>query len=429
MTHETDTPALAGTPTLQRWIAVTGGNESPAQYHRWAFITAAACLLERNVWFRFGSKRIYPNMYVFLIGATGARKNGAISPVKELLRLVGYKKFAKQRTSSQQFMVELARGYDMDEALNAGPDSIDATFVAAEEFLDFIGVGNLTFVTLLTNLWDNLPKYEESYRKSEAVICVNPTISILGGMTPTNLMLSLPAESGGIGFLSRAVLVYSEPPKTRITFPRTLEETQLKGFAEAFKQMSKLKGEMVFSQAGAALLDNIYQNYRYLDDARLGGYCSRRLEHLIKLCLVLAALNDTMVITDEIVLEANSILAFTEEDMRRSFGEFGKSRNSEASHKLISYMEHRNAPCGVDELFKVVAQDIDRFQDVHNILLNLEKAERIMRSGSTYILKRVDASQRRRFTAYSRYIAEAEALYEYERDCAALGRITANTDE
>lgn len=398
---------------LERWLELNSANESPTNYHRWAFISCVAAVLERNVWFQFGGKTVYPNMYVLLAGESGARKNGAISPMLRVLRQAKYNKFSKQRTSKQKFLEDLARGYDMEDALNAGPDSVDATLIAAEEFLDFIGMGNLDFLTLLTDLWDNKDKYEESYRKSEVVV-LNPTINILGGITPTNLKLSMPAEAGGIGFLSRTLLVYCEPSKVRITFPRRLDGAHIAEIAQFFQDLLKLKGEMYFTEAGAALIDNIYQSFVYLEDARLASYCSRRLEHLIKLCMVCAACRNQLAMDERVVLEANSILSFTEETMHRAFGEFGKARHSEAAHKIVQYMENKNIPCGIDELYKSCSQDLDRYADLFPILANLEKADRITKAGDLYIIKRIGVAERRKYTSYATYIREAHYYAEYE---------------
>lgn len=413
LTTETREEVVANS-MLERWLEMNSGNESPTNYHRWSFISAVATILERNVWFQFGNKTVYPNMYVMLAGESGARKNGAVSPMLKVMRKAGYSKFSKQRTSKQQFLVELARGDDFEEALNAGPDSVDAVMIAAEEFLDFIGMGNLEFITLLTDLWDNKPKYEESYRKSEPVLVLNPTINILGGITPTNLKLSMPAEAGGIGFLSRTVLVYCEPSKVRITFPRSIGAQNEDLIAKFLQGLGSLRGEMYFSREGAALVDAIYQSFIYLEDGRLASYCSRRLEHLIKLCMVCAACRGQLCMTEHVVLEANSILCFTEETMHRAFGEFGRAKHSEAMHKIVQFLENKNTPCGIEELYKACSQDLDRFQDLFHLLTNLEKSDRIMKAGDLYIIKRVGAVERRRYANYATYIREAPYYAEYE---------------
>lgn len=407
---------------LHKYLQFRQRTESPTTFHRWSFLSCCAAVLERNVWFTDGDKQIYPSMYVMLVGSPGTRKSAAIKGCTKLLEESGYKKFSAQKTSKQKFVQDLAEA-NLGDVLDGKTGLCDATFIAADEFLDFIGVGNIEFTTLLTHLWDNHKAYKESYKNSTKSYVERPTVNLLGGSTPAGLQTGLPAEAGGTGFLSRTILVYGEPSTHKITFRKVATEAENAEYLEFFQQLGQLKGEMFYTAEGADLLDSIYQESTPLDDSRLTFYHARRLEHLHKLCIIMAALRGKLTICEECVMEANTILTFTEEHMSKSFGEYGKSRHAEATQKIIAFMEAANRPVSADEMYKACSQDLERYADIFLILQNLQRAERIICSHKSFILRKTSKNDRRKYTRFKLYIAENDYYEQYEADQQQLSEL------
>lgn len=398
---------------LEEYLAFMEESESPTTFHRWSFISCAAAALGRNVWINWGRKKVFPVLYVIVVGLPATRKSTAIKGCVELLRESGYKRIASDKASKQQFVRELARPATFEDALTATVNTIDEMFVANDEFLDFIGRGNLEFSTFLAKMWDCPSEHKESYKSDES-ICTNPTVNILAGMTQTGMQLAFSDEATGTGFLSRPILVYAEPTDVRITFPRVPEPEEYARFIEFFAGLRKLRGEARFTPDAMALVDRIYKGWTSLDDVRLSYYCGRRLEHMFRLALVLAAIRGTLQIDVEVVTKAHTLLTFAEEHMHRAFGEYGRGKLSEAAHKVVSFMEGARRPVTADEIYKAVSHDLERFSDVFTLLQNLQKNERIMSSGNTFILRQVSKSERRRYTNYKRFIREVDYYEQYE---------------
>ncbi|MFK5283171.1 hypothetical protein ACI3PL_26730, partial [Lacticaseibacillus paracasei] len=74
------------------------------------------------------------------------------------------------------------------------------SFIAADEFNNFIGLGNTDFISILGELWDYEGVYDYRLKNSKSVFIPYPTISILGGNTPTGFSQAFPPESIGQGF-------------------------------------------------------------------------------------------------------------------------------------------------------------------------------------------------------------------------------------
>jgi hypothetical protein len=393
---------------INQYLNYTKDTEPPVNFHRWAFLSCVAAGLGRNVWMQFGPDKIFPHMYIMLVGAPGTRKSTSISRASKLLRDSGFGSFAFNKSSKQKFLEDFALGFEMttpdgkfnmsaalDTALATMTDKeelVQNAFICADEFIDFIGSGNFDFISLLTKFWDAPPFYDERFKNSQSVRVVNPTVNILGGITPTNMQLSMPAEVIGHGFLSRFVLVYGEPTGRRITFPKVPKPEDTDAIVALITKATRIKGEIKLSAHAEAMLDEIYQAWQPLDDVRLQYYCGRRLTHLFKLCLVLCALDETLLMTVDHVIEANSILTYTELSMEKALGEFGKSQFSAASAKVLTALEIHDKPLTIDELYKACANDVSKFQDMTTILVNLTRAGKIICINNCFILKKATLS-------------------------------------
>ncbi len=388
---------------IHDYLAYKKGTECPPNFYRWSMISAIATMIERKVWLTH-TKPIYPNMYILLVGHPATRKSAAQQGVVGLMRAAGYDRFAPNKCSKQQFITMLASTTDGDMG---SWESVDAAYIATDEFLDFLGIGNNEFTVCLAHLFDNHADYKEEYKRTKT-IATNPTVNILSCATPTNLQLGLPQEAGGTGFLSRAIMVYSEPTNLRITWPPPPDEDIEADIAERLAAVRKLHGEMTLTRAARELIDSIYQNFEFLNDSRLAYYNGRRLLHLMKLCIVIAASYGSMVIHAQHVLEANTILVYTEEQMHKAFGEFGNSKFSKVNGKILAYMEGINRPVNVLEIHKAVTGELDHMQDLYKILDNLVKSDRIQASGlGMFILKKRSTQNKRAYTDFAQYLYEA----------------------
>lgn len=383
--------------------------EPPIVFHRWAITTAVSAWLGRSLWFPFGSGRLFPTMYTMFVGNPGTRKSTAIRGAAKLIAKAGYDSFGPQRTSKEKFLVDLAsnnweeddepegkKGIDVLKALNIGGATTDGemspheVFVAADEFNNFIGAGNIDFQSLLGELWDwDEPdrRYTQRLKNSKSIAIYQPTVTILGGTTPTQFAECFPLASIGQGFMSRLILIHAEESGKKITFPPTPSQEATNRLVEFLIHMrSKCVGPVSMDADAKDALDTIYKGWPELEDTRFKHYSTRRFTHLIKLCMVMSAMRLSTTISIKDVLYANTLLAFAESTMPKAIGELGKSKNSEAANKLMQVLYDAREPKSVKDLWKVVQNDLDNPGELAKLLLNLSQADKIQ------ALKRNDGS-------------------------------------
>lgn len=380
--------------------------EVPAFFNRWSLISGIGALLGRKYYLSHGNFQINPNIYCMLIGSPGTRKSSAIKLLKKFMLAAGYDKIAASKTTKEKFLMDLAGiGEDdssadtqsiLDQKLWGDDPEIkeDAElFVMADEFNNFFGNGNIEFLSLLGELWDCDGIYESRTKNFKAVKVYNPTVSILGGNTPTNLALAFPPEIIGQGFFSRILLIYGEPNGRKIAFPKVPSAAAAGEIVEYLRRIKALSGGVTLSDEAEKLLERIYTEITGFPDVRFESYSTRRFNHLIKLCLITAASRLSNKIERGDVIYANTVLVHTEHLMPKALGEFGKSRNSDISHRIITLLESADGLMTFKDIWKHVSSDLEKMQDLATMLQNLVSADKIqnVKVGATagFLVKRL----------------------------------------
>ena len=152
---------------MDKYFQYVVDTEAPLVFHRWTVLSILGATLGRQYHFPFGHFRIFPNMYVMLIGNPGSRKSSAINMAKKLLGNTGYDTFGAQRTSKEKFLIDLVGVEDDNGKVidnNAVLSNIfgdgyvsgepKEVYICADEFNEFVGSSNLEFLSLLGSLWD-----------------------------------------------------------------------------------------------------------------------------------------------------------------------------------------------------------------------------------------------------------------------------------
>jgi hypothetical protein len=339
---------------------------------------------------------------MMLIGTAGTRKSTAIKLMKSLLVSAGYTTISAERTSKEKFLMDLAGYPDDPEPYARGVDNIldknlfgdmndESTIrpmlIGADEANDFFGIGNLEFLSILGSLWDHSGSpYLNRIKTGKSVSIPNPTISILAGNTPTGFSLAFPPDILGQGFFSRLLLVYGEPNGRRIAFPKIPDPAQTAHIVTALQRIKSYHhGNLEYTSIARSLLNMIYQSdARQVDDLRFDSYYNRRFTHLIKLCIIVSASRLEKIVTELCVLEANTYLSYIETLMPKALGEFGKSKNSDVTHKILSYIE-LNDGVKLKDIMRLVSSDLEKPADIGDIIRKLSVTEKIQNHGGLFL--------------------------------------------
>lgn len=375
---------------LTEYLAYTANTEIPAFFNRWSAIAGIGAMLGRQYFLPHSHKIIYPNMYVMLIGTSGTRKSTAIKLMKKFMIGAGYINIAASKTTKEKFLLDLSGETDdpnsrykstedfLDQHLSGSGADVRECFIMADEFNDFFGNGNIEFISLLGNLWDYEGIFTNRIKNGKSVTISNPTISILGGNTPTGFSLAFPTDVLGQGFFSRILLIYGEPNGRRIAFPETPSGERTVEIGVFLGEIKvRVFGESSLSSTAKNLLGKIYHSAAGVDDVRFDSYSTRRLEHLLKLCLVVSASRLSKSIEEYDVVYANTILSHTEQLMPKALGEFGRAKNADVSHRVLEIIAKSLVPVTNKMLWREVRTDLEKIEQLAAITGNLMAADKI----------------------------------------------------
>jgi len=371
--------------------------EPPIVFHRWCLLTGLGACLGRQYYLPFGEFNVFPNMYVMLMGNPGTRKSTAIKLSRKVFSAAGYTKFAATKTTKEKFLLDLEGVVDDEGKIIAGNDVMQSMFgegmygdpkevyITADEFNEFVGSGNLEFLSLLGTLWDwddQSAPFTQRLKNSRSVSINQPTVSILAGNTHTGFAEAFPPQSIGQGFLSRLILVHGEASGRKIAFPeRPSDELRLELVNQLMEIRAKVSGPATMSKRAREMIETIYRTFPGLDDVRFHHYSTRRYTHFLKLCLLCAATHHRTEIQAEDVLYANTLLSFTEHRMPQAMGEFGKAKDSDVSAKIMEVLNQADKPLEVGDLWKQVRNDLNRIEDLQKLLMNLLQGQQVQYIG------------------------------------------------
>jgi hypothetical protein len=254
-----------------------------------------SCVLERKVWVWTKGSALYPNLYIILVGPPGVGKSAVLSQVERILRTVPDLHVAPSSVSSASLVDSLVLANRKIIRPNEQPSFIQFHYLAtvASELGVFLPVYDPLFMNSLTKFYDG-EHYEERRRSSSVkhVRIEHPHLSIIGGTTPSYLNSFLPEGAWDQGFTSRTIFVYSGEPVFSEIFGddegfNRLEAEYLALLAD-LKRISGLYGKLSWEPDAATAISN--WNRAGLppvpEHNKLTHYNTRRLAHVIKLCMV-----------------------------------------------------------------------------------------------------------------------------------------------
>lgn len=414
---------------LSSYLSYTNESEPPKNFHRWCFLASAGALLGRKFWIPFGHERLFPNIYVMLIGEPATRKSTAVKTARKTMSKTGYETFAADKSGKEKFLIDL-EGLT-DEPGTKGKTELDSiterhlfgtlkhnepreVFIMADEFNDFAGINNTEFYTTLGSFWDydDPDKPYTSRFKNQSVSIYQPTVSILGGNTQENFARAFPPEIIGGGFLSRMLLIHGERSKVRLTIPPTPDPEETLKITSGMKDLlTSFRGEARIAPKAMELFTKIYTDVSYeLTDPRFKSYNGRRHTQLIKISLIISACLGLDTILEEAVIISNTILAAAEANMSTALGEFGSAKNSAQVNTIMSVLDSTRKPLSLQELWKFVDKDLDKIQNLVEIMQNLQHAGKVQVVGRGQWLPLKTVKKRLDFVDFSILTKEEREL-------------------
>lgn len=247
---------------FELYLHQIGTSEVPRAFHFWAAVSLLAASVGDRVWVEpDAGRKIFPNLYVFLIGPSGSGKEQAV---------VGASKLGTHEPALELFMGRATRQFLLDYLTKNGPMEDGMRFaynphlyLVTEELGSAIRGGDLghDLVSFMTEYYTGKPVGQDGTRGTGLVTLHNPCFNWLAGTTDEWLIRAVDRTAIEGGFFARVIAVrgrrnYKER-HPQIVYPEDRDEVRdyLKW---RVSQYALLKGPFRYTPQAQALHDEWY---------------------------------------------------------------------------------------------------------------------------------------------------------------------------
>lgn len=377
------------------FLDYTEGIPSPDIFRLWSGIATLAGAMERRVWIETARSKLFPNLYTLLVAPPGVGKSQAIGHVNELWYAVKGLHVAPDNVTKPALIDAIGAASRKMVLSETGLMEFHSLLVASSEFGVLVPAHDLEFLNTLNHIYDNPRNYRENRRSmgDNQVDITNPQLNILGGTQPAYLANLLPEEAWGMGFTARVIMVYSSKAISVSLFKRQAPRSEeFKTLVSGLSKVAALYGAMTFTpeceheieawaEAGCQPVP---------DHSKLQNYVSRRILHVLKLCIVAAVSAGSPVIDTQHFHRAREWLLLAESTMPDIFREMvGKSDVQvidELHYFCWQLWVKEKAPVHVSRLIHFLSVRVPS-EKIMRVIEVAEKANILERSAGTDLYK------------------------------------------
>ncbi len=287
------------TDWIEEYLEYVDYTEPPTSYHRWTALGCIAAALQRRVYFDWGMERIFPNLYIFLLGpAAQTRKSTALRVGEEMIKELGIPMIG-QDNSKEAVIREIKKA---NTSFNDGTAirMQSAVVCFASELAVFLGRQDSDFQAYLTDWYDSPEKWVRTTKHQGVDDISGLSFTLVGAMAPDWIPHVFTPESIGGGFTSRVMFVTEYKKAKTIANPNNAPPTNGRRI-RLMKDLQTIQTSMVGAYVFDKKAEAFYEDWYTKDDAALQSgdfavpdrafhsYCGRRPTLLRKLCMSVAA--------------------------------------------------------------------------------------------------------------------------------------------
>lgn len=250
---------------LSDYVFYNSGNEAPQIYHIWSALTCLSTVLSRRVWINRDYFKLYPNIYVVLVGDAGSGKGTARDCAVYELLLKNFPNIPISASVTSREDVSKFMGSEECLRTFRHPDgSIEEYrpfFFSVSELSNLLSVDMRKMIDFLVDLYDTR-SFSTSFKKDTVKDKVpNPCATMLACCVPDWFMRALRMDlfTGGLG--RRLIIVYENRTvlKAHPAIPKGGREAWERVVAHV-KLVSEASGEIHLSPEADKWWTTWYEN-------------------------------------------------------------------------------------------------------------------------------------------------------------------------
>lgn len=378
------------------------GVESPSHYHTWCALSVIGTFLSKKVWTDMGYFKVYPNMYVLLVGDPGIKKSTAMGIAKKLVLDVGGRQISPASITKEAMMQHLgAEKSPCKFSFEVESTQLDSTgqgvqvsevrevshlSIFANELVNLLNAGGnpVGMIDLLTDIWDQDPYVNVTKNKGSDLI-KGPFVHLLGCLTPETMEALLFQKFISGGFSRRCIYTYADRNERPVPLPSI---TQAQGEAwlrckQRGAELLQWKGEYQWSdefrnELWVPWYRENFQRCQSEEKAFLKRFLQSLPEYLLKIMmLVSASESDSRLLTPEAFYAAKAILAPVQETLPRIFEFAGRNELNPIAGALLRALQAKNEVMKMKTIYSMFSRDAS-IAEIDAVVESLVKQEQVL---------------------------------------------------
>ena len=329
----------------------------PDNFAEWTALCAIAGALGRRVWLDRGTFILYPNLYVALVAPPGFGKSISLNlPFRKIYQRLTTDIGTKENDSNfnpgvaeyglteyplylldanithPRLMQLLEKAHRIHMPLSRGNDLFHESplMFMTSEFGNFMNKDDKSMHTCLTDMWDGTDPIHYWTKNMGDNTIRGVSFNWLSCVTPSEFVNNMPANAKDQGLLSRIIVVKGSGTKPReLLINESANYNKATDLACDLGQIANMSGPFTIDNDTAiAIQKDIDEGITPVpNDPILTEYCARRISHLLKVTMSMAASkSNNTIITLEAWQRAKKLLLSAESDMPEVLRHFGMSR-------------------------------------------------------------------------------------------------------
>ena len=324
---------------LDELVNSTAEAESPARFQYWSGLAAISAIAKKNVYLDRYYYKLYPNLYIFLVGRSGLRKSNPVTFCKKLVQTANSTRVILGRNSIQSVLKELGKAYSME---GGGMIKDAIGFMVSGELASFL-VKDPEALTILTDLYDthaNEPEWRNTLKTAGTDILKNPCLTLLGATNEIHFKEAVPSTAVGGGFIARTLIVLESQRRTindLMDPPKVVPN--LAGLADYLKEVAKVNGKFTLSSEAKTEYREWYRKTSEVGFEDNTGTIERIGDTVLKVAMNLSLAHSTSLeISRGNIVEAVTQCEECFSGMRRVTLGDGKSGDAEVTAMVLKHI-------------------------------------------------------------------------------------------
>ena len=317
---------------VDKLLEVTEIVESPTSFLRWSAYMALSAVMRHNIYYSFPARRskIMPNLYVLLVGDSGAtRKSTPLKICNYLLKAVNNTKIIEGRASIQGILKELAAIKTVQKPVHRQL-RFASGIIYSEEFAASI-VKDPAVTGILTDLYDWHEEHDIILRSEETMHLEKVCINLMSATNAAFIQDMFTKTDIYGGLVGRTFFIIEEKARHKnLGLRDETNENEWQVLVNHLAALSRVEGPAHPTTEALDFFEDWYNSTDFTLHESKTGYESRAHTHVQKLALVLAAAEEgfNLVIEKRHFEEAVDIVTELRKNYHKLIATAGYSTNT-----------------------------------------------------------------------------------------------------